>query len=201
MKLIEEEAGLKGKILRPLSARLLPKTEAEKKGFVDREKLLQIRGRSRKPQIKLATEFNIKDYPCPAGGCLLTDKEFANRLRDLFEHRKRVSLADVNLLKLGRHFRVDGSKIIVGRNEAENKTLTARRSKNDYFFEVPDIAGPITLLQGKKTRKAIETASALTAFYSDAKTDTATVNFGREKLDKSMTAKVPTREEVDSLRI
>jgi tRNA-specific 2-thiouridylase len=85
MKIIEEESGLKGKILRPLSARLLPETDIEKKGLVDREKLLDIRGRSRKPQIKLAEKFNIKDYPCPAGGCLLTYREYANKLRDLFK--------------------------------------------------------------------------------------------------------------------
>src|SRR4030066_95020 len=148
MKLIEKEAGLVGKILRPLSARLLPETEAEKKGLVDRAKLLDIQGRSRKPQFKLAEEFNIKDYPCPAGGCLLTDKEFANRLRDLFGHRKRCSLVDVNLLKVGRHFRVGRNKIIVGRNEAENKILLAKKTRNAFWFEVPDIAGPTTILQG-----------------------------------------------------
>src|SRR4030066_121272 len=153
LKLIEEEAGLKGKILRPLSARLLPETEIEKKGLVSRKKLLQIRGRSRKPQIKLAAEFNIKDYPCPAGGCLLTDKEFANKLRDLFEHRKRTGIADVFLLKVGRHFRFGENKIIVGRNESENKVLAAKKADGDYCFEVPDVGGPITVLQGHKTRK------------------------------------------------
>jgi len=201
MKIIEEEAGLKGRILRPLSARLLPETEIEKKGLVDRAKLLKIRGRSRKPQIKLAAEFNIRDYPCPAGGCLLTDKEFANKLRDLFGHRKRCSLVEVNLLKVGRHFRFGENKIIVGRNEAENKVLLAKKTRNDFSFEVPDIAGPITILQGLKTKKAIAMAAALTAFYSDAENEEVTVNFGREKLDKSMMVTVPSRSEVDNLRI
>ncbi len=201
MKMIEEESGLKGKILRPLSARLLPETVFEKKGLVDREKLLEIRGRSRKPQIKLAQEFNIKDYPCPAGGCLLTYKEYANKLRDLFKHKKRCSMADVHLLKVGRHFRFGKNKIIVGRNEAENKILTAKKARNDYYFEVPEIGGPITLLQGAKTKNAIRTAAALTAFYSDAKSDRVTVNFGRKSQDKSINVSVPTRAEVDSLRI
>ena len=201
LKLIEEEAGLKGKILRPLSAMLLPETEIEKKGLVDRAKLLEIRGRSRKPQIKLAAEFNIKDYPCPAGGCLLTDKEFANRLCDLFEHRKRCSLVDVNLLKVGRHFRLGQNKIIVGRNEAENKVLLAKKTRNDFSFEAPDIAGPITILQGSKTKRAVKLAAALTAFYSDAKTQSVTVNYGREKLDKSLAVNVPSRTEVDNFRI
>src|SRR4030066_1309296 len=145
MKLIEKEAGLEGKILRPLSARLLPETEAEKKGLVDRAKLLDIQGRSRKPQFKLAEEFNIKDYPCPAGGCLLTYKEYANKLRDLFQHKKRVSMGEVTLLKAGRHFRFGANKIIVGRNEAENKILTAKRAKSDFYFEIPDLPGPITI--------------------------------------------------------
>jgi tRNA-specific 2-thiouridylase len=190
-----------GRLLRPLSARLLPETVIEKKGLVKRDKLLDIRGRSRKPQIKLAEEFNIKDYPCPAGGCLLTYKEFANKLRDLFRHRKRCSMADVALLKVGRHFRFGENKIIVGRNEVENKILTAKKMRYDYYFEVPDVGGPITVLQGLKSKKAIQVAAALTAFYSDAKSDRVTVNFGRNSLDKSMTVPVPSRAEVESLRI
>jgi len=201
MKIIEEEAGLKGKILRPLSAKLLPETAIEKKGLVDREKLLDIRGRSRKPQIKLAEKFSIKDYPSPAGGCLLTCKEYASKLRDLFKHKKRCSMADVSLLKVGRHFRFGENKIIVGRNEAENKILTAKKARNDYYFEVPDIGSPITILQGAKTKNAIRAAAALTAFYSDAKSDKVTVNFGRESLDKSIIVSIPTRAEVESLRI
>jgi tRNA-specific 2-thiouridylase len=201
MKIIEEEAGLKGNILRPLSARLLPETDIEKKSLVNRKELLDIHGRSRKPQIKLAEEYNIKDYPCPAGGCLLTYREYADKLRDLFEHRKRCSMADVALLKVGRHFRLGGNKIIVGRNEAENQILTAKKRWNDYCFEVPDVGGPITVLQGAKTKKAIRTAAGLTAFYSDAKSDQVTVNFGREKLNKSIVVSVPSRVEVESLRV
>jgi len=201
MRIVEEGSGLKGRLLRPLSARLLPETVIEKKGLVKRDKLLDIRGRSRKPQIKLAKEFNIADYPCPAGGCLLTYKEFANKLRDLFRHRKRCSMADVALLKVGRHFRFGESKIIVGRNEIENKILTAKKMRYDYYFEVPDVGGPITVLQGLKNKKAIQVAAALTAFYSDAKSDRITVNFGRNSLDKSITVPVPSRAEVESLRI
>jgi tRNA U34 2-thiouridine synthase MnmA/TrmU len=201
MKIIEEESGLKGKILRPLSAKLLPETVIEKKGLADREKLLDIRGRSRKPQIKLAEKFNIKDYPSPAGGCLLTCKEYASKLRDLFKHKKRCSMADVSLLKVGRHFRFGENKIIVGRNEAENNLLAAEKARNDYYFEVPDIGSPITILQGAKTKKAIRAAAALTAFYSDLKSDKVTVSFGRESLDKSIIVSTPSRAEVESLRI
>ena len=201
MKIIEEEAGVKGKILRPLSAKLLPEIGMEKKGIVDRKKLLGIRGRSRKPQIKLAEEFNIKNYPSPAGGCLLTCKEYADKLRDLFKHKKRCSMADVSLLKVGRHFRFGENKIIVGRNEAENNLLAAEKARNDYYFEVPDVGSPISVLQGAKTKNAIGVAAALTAFYSDAKDDKVTVNFGRERLDKSIIVWVPTRAEVEKLRV
>jgi tRNA-specific 2-thiouridylase len=201
MKLIETEAGLKGKVLRPLSARLLPETEVEKRGLVDRTKLLNIQGRSRKPQFKLAEEFSIKDYPCPAGGCLLTYKEYANKLRDLFQHKKRVSMGDVALLKAGRHFRFGENKIIVGRNEAENKFLTARKTKSEYYFELPDIVGPITILQGPKTKKAVEVAAGLTAFHSDAKIGQVKVNFGRESLNKSLIITIPSRADVDKLRV
>ena len=201
LKIIDEESGLKGRLLRPLSAKLLPETVVERKGLVKRDKLLGIRGRSRKPQIKLAKEFNITYYPSPAGGCLLTCKEFANRLRDLFRHRKRCSMADVALLKVGRHFRLGEVKIIVGRNEAENKVLTVKKARNDYYFEVPDVSGPTTVLQGLKTKKAIELAAALTACYSDAKDNRVTVNFGRESLDKSVTVSVPSKDAVKNFRI
>ena len=146
LKIIEREAGLEGKIVRPLSAKLLPKTEAEKKGWIDRNKLLAIRGRSRKPQIALAEKLGISDYPCPFGGCLLTYKEFANKVRDLFRHKRRVTLRDIELLKVGRHFRLGKSKIIVGRNRVENEALLRMKNKTDHMFEVPDVGSPITIL-------------------------------------------------------
>ena len=105
------------------------------------------------------------------------------------------------LLKLGRHFRFGENKIIVGRNEAENEVLAIKKARNDYHFEVPDVGGPITVLQGLKTKKAIEVAAALTTFYSDAEGNNVTVNFGRERLDKSVTVSVPNRAEVESYRI
>jgi tRNA-uridine 2-sulfurtransferase len=201
LRIIEEESGLKGRLLRPLSAKLLPETSVEKRGLVKREMLLSIRGRSRKPQIALAREFGVTSYPSPAGGCLLTEFEFAKRLRDLFSHRKRCSVADVALLRLGRHFRKGENKIIVGRNESENKALAAGKAKSDYVFEVPDVAGPITLLQGRKSRRAVDLAAGLTALYSDAKTPTVLVSFGRRSLDMSVMVRVPVREEVECLRI
>jgi len=201
LNIIEKEAGLEGKILRPLSAKLLPKTEAEKKNWVNREALLDISGRSRKRQIELAKKFAITDYPCPAGGCLLTYKEYANKLRDLFNHKKRVSLKDVQLLKVGRHFRFGRSKIIVSRNESENKILVNQKFDADYYFEAQGCGSPISLLQGPRTRKSIEAAARLTAYYSDQKTGEVLVKFGKKTLDKSLTVTIPSKNEVDELRL
>jgi len=201
LEIIEEETGLKGKVLRPLSAKLLPETEAEMKGWVDRSKLLDIRGRSRKRQIELAKKFGIDDYPSPAGGCLLTYKEYANKLRDLFNHKKRVSLRDIQLLRVGRHFRFGENKIIVGRSEQENKALLALKAKGDYYFEAQGCGSPITLLQGPKTEEAIVKAAQLTAYYSDQKVGKVQVKFGRVKLEKQIAVDIPSKEEVEKLRI
>jgi len=201
LKMIEEEAGLKNRILRPLSAKMLPETSIEKRGLVDRHRLLDIHGRSRKRQIELAKEFSIADYPCPAGGCLLTYKEFADKVRDLFKHKKRISMKDVALLKLGRHLRFEKNKIVVGRNESENKALLRMKSPNDYYFEVPNCGSPTTILQGTKTIAAIEKAAALTAYYSDEKNTQVLVRFGKNSLDRTMKVSRPSKEEVEKLRI
>ncbi len=198
---IAEESGLKGKLLRPLSAKLLPETMAEKKGLVDRNKLLGIQGRSRKPQFALAREYEITTYPSPAGGCLLTCEEYSKKLRDLFENKKRLSMEDVALLRIGRHFRLGKNKIIVGRNETENKYLTANKTGNDIFLELADVPGPVTILQGPKTKAATETAAKLTAYYSDAKSEKVLVKFGRESLNKTITVALPEKAYVEKLRI
>ena len=201
LDLIEEEAGLKGKVLRPLSAKLLQETDPEKKGLVNKEKLLDIEGRSRRKQIELAEKLGIRDYPCPAGGCLLTYREFADKMRDLFEHKKAVSLKDVALLKVGRHFRFGKNKIIVGRNESENKILLQMKKEEDYFFEAQGCGSPVTLLQGPKTKKAIEEAARLTAYHSDQKTGRVQVRFGKKDKDRLLKVSVPGMNEVDQLRV
>ena len=201
LRVIEKDSGLKGELLRPLSAKLLPETDAEKKGLIDRTKLLAIQGRSRKPQIQLAKEYGITSFPAPAGGCLLTCEEYSKKLRDLFANKKRISMADVALLRIGRHFRLGKNKIIVGRNESENKLLTAQKTPTDFYFELSEIVGPVTILQGPKTKAAIQTAAQFTAFYSDAKTGEVKVNFGKDALDKSLRVSVPDKADVDKLRI
>ena len=201
LKTIAKEAGLKGQLLRPLSAKLMAETVAEKKGLVDRSKLLSIQGRSRKPQFELAKEYGIITYPSPAGGCLLTCEEYTKKLRDLFENKKRVSMADVALLRVGRHFRVGKNKFIVGRNEVENKFLSVNKLSGDFCFELAKIVGPVTLLQGPKNKGSVKTAAELTASYSDAKYGEVIVNYGKEQLDKSVMVSPPLRTEVEKLRV
>ncbi len=201
LETIEKEAGLEGKIVRPLSAKLLPMTEAEEKGWIDREQLLGIRGRSRKKQLELVKEFDIKDYPCPAGGCLLTYKDYATKVRDLFAHNSRIRMKDVLLLRIGRHFRFGESKIIVGRNEFENGRLRDLRDVDDYHFEVLSCGSPPTILQGPKKEEAIEVAAGLTARYSDSKEKRITVGFGHEEKDNSMVALKLSNEKIEELRI
>ena len=202
MLLIEREANLEGKILRPLSAKLLPESEPEKKGLVNRDDLLAIRGRRRIPQMELAKKLGIKDYPNPSGGCLLTDPRFAERLREHLRHEAKLTLEDVTLLKIGRHFRIDTIKIIVGRNEQENNRLLAiAKSRKIPYLEVSGYKGPVTLYLGKERPDIIEKAAAITVRYSDAPKDTPVkvVYTGRE--ERFIETEAIRDEELATLRI
>ena len=150
--IIEKESGLEGRLLRPLSAQLLEPTIPEKTGIVDRGKLLQVQGRCRQPQMQLAAGFGMTDYPCPAGGCLLTDRQFATRLRDAFAHGED-KVRDMQFLKLGRHFRLpSGTKVIVGRNETENEMLRSLTQESDLIIEAQDVVGPVTVVRSLRDR-------------------------------------------------
>ncbi|HHT9110541.1 MAG TPA: hypothetical protein ACFYDZ_05200 [Candidatus Brocadiaceae bacterium] len=165
MRIIDQEADLTGLVLRPLCAKHMEPTIPEKTGLVNRDKLLQIRGRSRKDQIQLADVFQIKDYPCSAGGCLLTDPEFANRMRDLV-NTCDANVNDVNLLKVGRHFRLDNNtKAIVGRNEEDNERINTLCREGDLLLSLVDMKGPFTLIRGELTEEKILTAARITARY------------------------------------
>jgi len=168
--IIDRESGLKGYVLRPLSAKLLPETAPEKTGLVERDMLCSFSGRSRKPQMRLAEEFGLTDYPAPAGGCLLTEPNYAYRLRELFDHDPNPTLTDLFLLKVGRHFRVSPTdKIVIGRNKVENEKILSLAGKEDYLLKVEGFGSPITLLSGKDSWEHIYLSSSLCARYSDAK--------------------------------
>ena len=171
LHILEEEAGMKGKILRPLSAKHLTPTEAENHGLVKRTKLGDIRGRSRKSQIALANYFNVNDPPNAAGGCLLTDPAFSRRIRDLMEHTKDFpSMNDVELLKIGRHFRLaTEAKLVVGRDEYENDMIDAMVIDGDIIMEATDYVGPKCILRCKKwNSRILNMAARIVLRYSDA---------------------------------
>lgn len=166
LRIIEKETDLEGLILRPLSAKLLPPTVPEKQGLVDRERFLAISGRSRKTQIQLAKQLGIMDYPWPAGGCLLTDPGFAKRMRDLIDYEPNFSLRDVQLLKVGRHFRLSPyAKLIVGRNQQENKKLLNLAEDEDIIFNPRNLKGPVAIGRGKYNPDLICLSGGIIARY------------------------------------
>jgi hypothetical protein len=149
LRVVEKDAGVLGLVLRPLSAKLLPPTIPEEKGWVDREKLLDIAGRGRKVQMQMADDFNIKDYPCPAGGCVLTDPAFSRRVKDLIDH-DGLTMEHVRLLNHGRHFRLTPTaKLVVGKDERENAALAALATPDDHLFAPPEeVPGATALGRG-----------------------------------------------------
>ena len=155
-------------LVRPLSAKLLSPTLPERKGWVRRELLCAFSGRSRKPQIELAQHFGWREYPQPAGGCVLTDANFCKRLQDLWDYRpaKDYNLADILLLRTGRHLRVKPDlKIIVGRDEVENKFIASQQNRNIALQSISH-PGALLLLDGKVNDATLQLATRLAAYFS-----------------------------------
>ncbi len=170
LRSVEKLAGLQGRILRPLSAQLLPETIPEQEGLVDRSRLLGIEGRSRKPQLELVARYGITEFPEPAGGCLLTDPGYSRRLRDLMQRGVELSRRNLELLKVGRHVLLDdGTKIIVGRNEGENEKIERLREPGDVTIVMNnDMPGTTILIPGGGDAAAIGFAAAVCVRYSNA---------------------------------
>lgn len=167
MKLIDKEANLEGLVVRPLSAQVLDETIPEKMKWIRREDLLAIQGRSRKEQFVLAQSFNIVDYPCPAGGCLLTDPSFSVRVKDCLLYGE-LSLDNLPLLKTGRHFRLSNkAKLVVGRNETENTRLENLANDSDLLFISEDVPGPVGLVRGNFNSADYNEAASIIASYCD----------------------------------
>ncbi len=169
LQMIARQSGHEGLILRPLSAKLLPETIPEREAKVDRERLLDIQGRSRKRQLELAKRYGIADFPAPAGGCLLTDPAFSRRLKDLLAYQSHVQIRDIELLRVGRHFRLDQStKVIIGRRKEENERLLELARGGDTLIRVMGYPGPIGLIPGGSKKAPAEMAASLCVRYSDA---------------------------------
>lgn len=168
LKIIEKRSGLPGLVVRPLSARLLEETIPEKEGWIQREKLLDFSGRSRRAQMDLAEGFKIQGYPNASGGCLLTDAGFTRRIQDLIRH-KELTLHNVELLKIGRHFRLSsGVKLVVGRDEKEDRLLENLAQNGEYLFLPNDLlAGPSALGVGIFNQELISVACSLVCRYCD----------------------------------
>jgi tRNA-uridine 2-sulfurtransferase len=172
MRTIEVESGLEGRVLRPLSARLLEPTIPEREGLIEREKLLDISGRSRKRQMELAQQMGIADYPQPAGGCcFLTDETFGRRFHDLVNSRpdRHIDQDEVPMLATGRHFRLSPkAKLIVGRNEGENALLSTGAGAR-FRLEARGLMGPVGLVEGEPGDEERALASRIVARYGKGK--------------------------------
>jgi tRNA U34 2-thiouridine synthase MnmA/TrmU len=166
---MEEILGLQGKIVRPLSLKLLPETEAEKRGLINREHMLDIKGESRKVQLQLAKEFGLEVFETPASGCILTDPEYSKRLKTLKKINPNFDGNDAMILRRGRVFFENNSVIVIGRNELENNELERLKKPSDVLLK-PQFPGPSALIRNFNNevspKSLIEKAMALIINYS-----------------------------------
>ncbi len=204
---IDREAGLEGLVLRPLSAKLLKPTRPELEGLVDREQLLEIKGRGRRPQMALAEALGLTDYPAPAGGCLLTEPNFSYRLKELLDHDPDPALKALHLLRVGRHFRLPGGeKFVVGRDEGENARLESLADSGDLLLDVVDVASPVTLIPASASEENIAFAAATCVRYSDEKkkpsVKVAVMKGGGEgRVEYELTVTPASNKDLDRVRV
>jgi tRNA U34 2-thiouridine synthase MnmA/TrmU len=169
LRVIERESGLEGLLLRPLSAKHFAPTIPEQEGWVDRDLLLAISGRSRKEQMQLAAELDVANYPCPAGGCLLTEVSFVSKVRDVFDHADVLNLRDFRLLKVGRHFRTGPrTKVLIGRNEAENELLLHAMQPGETSIRWLEGGSPTGVILGLQDETLVATAARILIRYTRA---------------------------------
>jgi hypothetical protein len=200
---VAKNAGYPDRILRPLSAALLPETEPARTCKVDRGRLCDIEGRGRKRQMEMALRYGIDSYPAPAGGCLLTDPIFARRLRDLFERNPGHKMRDIELLKVGRHFRLSQTtRAVVGRNAMDNGTIEKLAESGDALIRTDRFPGPTVLVPGGGDSDAILLAAGICARYSDAPRERETaVNCLRGGVTTTLKVAAATPEWVEGLLI
>ena len=203
LRTIEKESGLVGKIVRPLSAALLPETDPEKNGLIKRENLGMIKGRTRRAQLDMAKKYGIENPPNAGGGCLLTDPTFGLRAKDLFAHTETPTINDIDLLKIGRHFRFDEqTKFVVGRNKDENEMIKAIALPGDILFQARDHMGPVSILRGKNVDVYVKFASSITLRYSDApKGEQASVIINKDNTKKEISTQHAEEESYIKFRI
>ncbi|HPQ81482.1 MAG TPA: tRNA 4-thiouridine(8) synthase ThiI [bacterium] len=199
---VARDSGYAGYLLRPLSAKLLEPTKPEREGKVDREKLLAIEGRSRKPQMALATKYGITSYLQPAGGCLLTDPAFSARLRDLLKHDPSATPEDIRLLRMGRHFRLaSGAKAIVGRDEKDNRRIEEAAREGDCLVVSDITPGPVVLLTAPFDPADVDAVAQLCASFADNRGEEIDLEVRLPSETKRMRAKPSERSDFDAMRI
>ncbi len=170
LRIIERDSGTDGILLRPLCAKRLKPTLPEERGWVDRNKLLDLAGRGRTPQMTLAKHFGITDYATPAGGCLLTNEHTVARIQWLFDNVADNTVNDMLLATVGRHLALDtNTLLVVGRSEKENEQLAQLSQEGDVQLELADNPGPLCLLRGPRTPEILKVAASITVRYSKSR--------------------------------
>jgi tRNA U34 2-thiouridine synthase MnmA/TrmU len=208
LNIIERDAGVRGILLRPLTAKNMPPTLPEEAGVVDREKLLDIRGRGRTPQLELAAKYGIKEFPNPSGGCLLTDPGFTKRVRDLIAHDD-LNLPGLKLLKVGRHLRLsDSAKLVIGRDKKENIELQKLVAPGDVCLRLIDHQGPFSILRagprGAAGDALIEYAARVVAQHTKFRLDSGLRIFAwraGSDMRRELAVSAAPVEEVERIRI
>jgi tRNA-uridine 2-sulfurtransferase len=194
IELIERRSGLSGLIVRPLSAKLFPPTKPEQEGIIDREKLLNLSGRSRETQYNLVVSYNMKEFARPGGGCLLTDPIFGRKLKDFMSTEPGFTSKDIEFLTLGRYFRLNKeTTFFLGRNQDENERLESLWEPPYVLLSPHDFKGPKGVLKGVPTKETVKIAANIIAFYSKYTASTVRIesNNGSPKIHEIM------REDVD----
>jgi len=204
LNIIEKQAGVRGILLRPLTAKNLPPTLPEEEGAVDREKLLDIRGRGRTPQLQLAAKFGITEFPNPSGGCLLTDPGFTKRVRDLIAHND-LNLVSLRLLKVGRHLRLsDKAKLVIGRDKKENGELQGLIVDGDVCLRLKERQGPFSILRGEADDAMIQYAAEIMARHTKFRSEEFLKIFAWRAgsgLRRDLMVKAAPLEAVEKIRI
>ncbi len=203
MAKVEEHSGLTGRLLRPLSAKLLEPTIPENEGWVDREKLFDIKGRGRKRQLSYAREHGLK-HGTPGGGCLLTEKETTMRYLDMTENQNEISIVDFKLIAYGRHFRIsENARLIIGRHHSDNLILEKLKENSDIHFQLAnDVPGPVAIGRGEFTKEDKELAASLVARYSKLRDeDSVPVNITIKGNVELLSVKPCTEEKSTSIII
>ncbi len=202
LEAIEKESNLEGLILRPLSAKLFSETIAEAKGWVDREKLFDISGRTRRPQMNLAQYFGIKNYLYPSGGCLLTESAFSKRVKDAIKHNE-FTIETIEFFKTGRYFRINTSfKLFVGRDEKENDRLVSMAKNGDFIFETTLLPGPAAVGKGYADKSVKKICCSIIAWYTSKEKEVEVKVRDTSKEDEeTFSVRAIDSQELENLRI